>query len=100
MKKDELKTRIQAIGGLGTVEEVRSELAKFQQDLETDYDERDELQATNNSMTTDMENLRKANMQLFQQVGMKDKKDPTGLEPENNKDLTYDKLFDDKGGLK
>lgn len=101
MKKEDLKTRIQTIGGLATMEEVRSELAKFQGELETDYEERDELQATNQNLTTDMETLRQANMRLFLQVGSKEdpgkKKTDEGKSDEN---LTYDNLFDDKGGLK
>lgn len=99
MKKEDLRTRIQAIGQLQTVEEMRTQLATFQTDLETDYDERDELQATNQNLTTDMENLRKTNMALFLQIGNKKEPDKTGLEPASE-DLKYENLFDDKGGLK
>lgn len=101
MKKEDVKAKIQSIGALESAEEMRTQLATFNAELEKDYDERDQLQATNETLTKDMESLRQTNMQLFLQIGQTkadDKSDKGGSnEPEK---LTYENLFNEKGELK
>ena len=90
--------RIQAIGTAETVEEMRSQLATFQTDLEPDFDSFEQATQTITTLEQANENLRQANMSLFLQVGKKPEKDPEPT-PEPVK-REFKDLFDEKGGLK
>lgn len=99
MKKDDLSGRFQKIGELGSVEEMRVEMANLQKDLEKDYadheivvNERDEYKTKNTS-------LQEANMQLYLQTINKDKQ-PEQSPKVQTQDLKYDDLYDEKGELK
>lgn len=107
MKKSEFVQRIQAIGQMGTIEEVRAGLVELQKDAETDYDERDTAITEVGTLKNANETLRSANMKLFLQVGSGKEpgkgpgKEPgKGPDPENTDDLKYDDLFNEEGGLK
>ena len=69
MKKSEFAQRIQAIGQMGTIEEMRAGLVELQKDAENDYDERDTAISERDTLRNDNETLRSANMKLFLQVG-------------------------------
>ena len=100
MTKQEYTERLQQIGICEDETERRDLIAQLIQDGGADYDthatvlsERDQLQADN-------ENLRSANMKLFLQIG--DHNDP-GDNPGSNpqkKEMKFEDLFDEKGGIK
>lgn len=97
MKKSEMIERIQAIGQAETMEDVRSQLATFQTDLEPSFDTLEEATQQITTLEQANESLRQANMNLFLQVGKK----PEDKEPEpTSKKLEFKDLFDEKGGLK
>ena len=91
MQFEEIKTIINRIGGLDSIESVRSELLEFQNTLEKDYEEHQQ----------NIEDLREANNSLWRQIGKKTTESDKG-EPdtERHSELTYDKLFNETGGLK
>lgn len=96
MNKSDLADRIQNIGKLESLEEIRAELGTFQSDLEKDYEDHDSILKERDSLKVDNENIRQANMKLFQQIGVKE---PETKQKEENK-LKYEDLFNEKGGLK
>lgn len=91
MQFEEIQSTINRIGALDSIEAVRTELLEFQSTLQQDYAEHQQ----------NMELLRQANNSLWLQLGKKTTENDKG-EPdtENHSELTYDKLFDEKGGLK
>lgn len=97
MNKEEIKTKIQEIGTLEDVAEIRGALADFQSILESDYDVHSKTSEELEKAKTDNEKLRTTNMQLFLQVG--DKGNQT-KQKEPTEKRKFENLFDEKGGLK
>lgn len=98
MKKEEMLSRITAIGACDDETERRELLAQLSEDAGKDYDAMENLTATNATLTEDNEKLRSANMKLFLRVG-------TGKTEERDVDTpkdkrSFDNLFNDKGGIK
>lgn len=100
-----MKTRdelLQGITELGTIEDaatLRAKLTALTDDVTALYDEHDTLKNTNGKLDADNKQLKEYNMQLFLRVGgQQPKKDPDATPPAE--ELTYDKLFDEKGELK
>lgn len=100
MKKDEFIQQIQAIGTCENEADRRTMLSELQEHVTADYDQLETLTNSNKQLTDDNENLRKSNLQLFLKIGSKNKPEETGLETEPEKDLKYENLFDENGGLK
>lgn len=98
MKKSEMIERIQAIGQAETMEDVRSQLATFQTDLEPSFDTLEEATQQITTLEQANESLRQANMNLFLQVGKKP--DEKNEKNEPTKKREFKDLFDEKGGLK
>ena len=91
MQFEEIQSTINRIGALDSVEQVRTELLAFQETLQDEFTQHQQ----------NMELLREANNSLWLQLGKKTKENHRE-EPDtdNHKELKYDDLFDEKGGLK
>lgn len=94
---------------IGTCEDEtqrRDMLATLNTEAGTLFDNNAELTSQIETLTSDNENLRAANMKLFLQVGAdkssaERQKDKTGIDnPDEPQKLKYEDLFDEKGGLK
>lgn len=104
MKKSEFLEKIQSIGTLEDVVQIREQLATLSNDVSTDYDNIDTLTQQNQQLTQDNEMVRAANMKLWLQLGddkspEERQKDNTGIdqpEPKEIKD-SYMDLFNKKG---
>lgn len=94
--KEQINQRIQEIGALGSVEEIRAGLGNLQQELEADYDEANGIITERDSLLDRNARLEKANNDLFLQIG--DKKEPEKT-PEKQ-DKKFEDLFNEKGELK
>ena len=100
MSKAEFLSKIHEIGTCEDDVQRRTLLSQVNEGVSTIFDSVEDLQKANDQLTTDNETIRKANMQLFQQIGVKDKPEDTPPpEPEAPK-RTYQNLFNDKGRLK
>lgn len=109
MNKEEFKNKITDIGKAEKVEDMRTKLTELQDemnqvfdDIETDKTTISTLNSTIESNNKDLEDLRKANMQLFLKVGdtrtpEQQKEASTGVkeEPEANK-RKFEDLFKDE----
>lgn len=106
MDKQEYLDTLTQIGTCEDETQRREMLATLNTESSTLFDNNAALTSQIESLTTDNENLRAANMKLFLQVGAdKDsaarKKDQTGHEnDEPEKKRNYEDLFDEKGNLK
>ena len=95
MKKEELQAKIQEIGSLEDVADIRAKLVDFQKDLETDYDTHDQTSKSLEETIAKNKKLQENNMALYLQVTNKEeKKDEPKEKPK------FEDLFNDKGGLK
>lgn len=101
MNFDEFTTTISNIGKLDKIEDVRSQLLELQQSVEADYTSLTDITKERDQLKNDNEALRNANNKLWLQIGkpIEDGAGGTDEQPETNT-LTYDKLFDENGGLK
>ena len=101
------KTFLEKIQEIGTCEDDvtrRSLLAEVNEGVSGVFDQNEELTSSNSSITADNEKLRKANMELFLQIGSEKNpedlaKDSTGLKPEKEK-RKFENLFNEKGEIK
>ena len=102
MERNDIGARIQAIGTCEDDAERRSLLTSLQQELETDYDTRDNLQNQVNTLTERNNTLTRTNYDLFLQVTDQSKKvtEPNRKDKPEEKELKYENLFDENGGLK
>lgn len=97
MKKEEYANLIKEIGECESIEVARTKLVDLQKEIFKDSDEHASIITERDQFKTDNENLRATNMKLFLQVGSKgEPKKPT----EEEKELKYDDLFNEKGELK
>ena len=112
MDKDKFAQAIQEIGQCEDETQRRTLLAKLNNDTTVIFDENETLKTEKETLKTekekfetDNENLRKANMDLFLQIGAKKtdeerKKDTTGIEDDTVVEKKFEDLFDEKGGIK
>lgn len=105
MKKEEFLNQVTEIGKLDDVVQMRTKLTELSDSVSNVFDEMETdkttittLNSTIEQNKTDLEDLRKANMQLFLRVGEqkspeKQKEDSTGIkDPESNK-RKFEDLF-------
>lgn len=104
MEKQDFLNRISEIGTCEDDVQRRELLSALSEEASKDYDNMSTLTETNKNLSSDNEMLRQANMKLFLRVG--ESKDPdkvkeneTGMKEEDKK-LSFDDLFDEKGGIK
>lgn len=109
MKREEHKTKLQEIlNNLTDQGKVTELLAELTSDYEVVSSQLETLQESNTTLSKDAESLRSANMKLFLQIGTKEDKQDENLNNESlnddasldNKKLSFNDLFDEKGGLK
>ena len=102
MNKTDFISRIQAIGTCEDDSQRRTLLSDLQTDCEADYDRLSNLEATNQQLESDKEELRQANMKLFLKTTKAE--EPTDKNSvnkgDNDEPLKYENLFDEKGDLK
>jgi len=100
---DEFKKKVQDIGKLEDVAEIRAGLAEISTNVSEVFDQAAEAQLNYEKISEDNEKLRAANMKLFTSLGVDKKpdeeKDPTEPEPEPEK-RKFEDLFNEKGELK
>lgn len=95
--RDELLNEITAIGTVADEAERRVKLTALSDEVKSLYDSHDTLSASNKKFEEDNKKLQEYNMELFLRVG--DQKE-TKKEPETKtEDLSYEKLFNEKGEL-
>ena len=102
MDKKAIEERFKAIGECSSIEEARSLIIDFQNEVLQDYDDHEKVLAERETFKNENESLRQANMKLFLQIGStEDNKQEKPIKEESDPDnLTYDNLFNEEGGLK
>lgn len=106
MDKQQFLDTLTNIGTCADETQRRDMLATLNKEATTLFDNHAKLIEQNKNLTTANEDLRSANMKLFMQVGQNKAPedrlhDQTGHQnPEPKQKLTYEALFDEKGGLK
>ena len=105
MEKQEFLDLMNSIGTCEDEVERRELIASAIEGASSDYDSLAELTTKNETLTSDNEKLRDANMKLFLRVGesktdAESNKDRTGLEDKTPKKLDFKDLFNEKGGIK
>lgn len=105
MKKEEFTAKIQEIGQCEDEATRRTLLAELNQAAGEDYDSFATATATAESLRTENEDLRKANLRLFKMVGEDDDADPDdsqkkGKDGKEEKKIEFADLFDENGNLK
>lgn len=105
MLKGEFNERITAIGASENLAEIREMLTQLSDDVSLDYDRQAELQTQNETLLSDNESLRQANMKLFLRVGESKSeaetvKSNTGIDRAENQKRSFENLFNEKGELK
>lgn len=110
MKKEEFTAKIQEIGQCEDEAARRTLLAELNQAAGEDYDSFATATATAESLRTENEDLRKANLRLFKMVGEDDDADPDdagqddsqkkGKDGKDEKKIEFADLFDENGNLK
>lgn len=99
MDKVELTNRIQEIGTCEDNAQRLELLTQLRENLETDYDRLTNLEAQNNQLSSDNEDLRSANMKLFLRIGEhKAPVDDPLDEPKEKRE--FKNLFNEKGIIK
>lgn len=104
MEKQDFLNKLTEIGSCDDDVQRRELLAQLSEEASKDYDNLSTLTATNQTLVNDNETLRQANMKLFLRVGEeKDpdgkRKDETGIDGKQKEKRSFDKLFNEKGGL-
>lgn len=100
MSREEFEQLITEIGTCEDTAQIRAMLGDLKEKMNAQYDSFDSVSQERDSLKTENEDIRKANMKLFLQVGNKEKPEPKDPEPKGDGELKYEDLFDDKGGLK
>lgn len=107
MKREEHKELVQKImANAGNQAELSMLLTQLSEDYEKVLTESETATTNVTNLTTDNENLRRVNMELFLKVGHTKQDNPAddkGGNPTDNggiPELTFEKLFDENGGLK
>lgn len=104
MDRDEILERINNIGTCEDEAQRRTLLDSLRDDINTVFDENQNLTEERDNLTNANESLRACNTDLFLQLGDKkksDKVDDTGLEKEDPVEpKKFEDLFDEKGEFK
>ena len=99
MDKITVQNKIKEIGTCEDETQRRELLTQLEEAVSSDYDRLTELETTNETLNSDNESLRSANMKLFLRVG--DHK-AGGTDPieEPKEKREFKNLFNEKGGIK
>lgn len=105
MKKEEFDEKIQEIGKLEDVADIRVKLAELSDDMTEAFSSLDSLKETSEKLTSENEKLRSANMELFLRVGANKseeeiKEETIGKEEKEPEPRRFEDLFDGNGNLK
>lgn len=105
MDRNELLTAIDTIGTCEDEGERRGLLDTLRDNINTVFDENENLTQSNETLTTANESLRQCNTDLFLQLGeQKSKKETTkmetGIDNNNPEPRKFENLFNEKGELK
>lgn len=101
MQKNDFLERIKTIGALEDVTEIREQLVQLSDDTSKDYDTLGELQTKHDTLLSDNEALRQANMKLFLRIGEKTEPNTPQVDKEKPvQKLEFKNLFNEKGELK
>ncbi|MBO7241788.1 MAG: hypothetical protein J6U90_04985 [Methanobrevibacter sp.] len=101
MEKQEFLDKITAIGTCEDDVERRTLLSELQESVSADYDSMADLTAKNTDLTAEIKKVKEHNMDLFLQVTSNNKELPPDAEKDEPEEkLSFDDLFDEKGGLK
>ena len=99
MTVEQMQQRLQEIGTCEDDVQRRTLIANFSEDAAADYEEHATVLAERDQFAADNEDLRKANMDLFKKIGVRQEQTlETGNEPKAKR--KFEDLFDDKGGIK
>ena len=101
MEKQDALKRITEIGKCDDEVQRRELLTQLGEELTKDYDSLALLTENNETLKKDNEELLRANQKLFQRIGADKEENHSNQNEENNdKPLTYENLFNEKGELK
>lgn len=105
MKKEDFDLKLQEIGQLEDVADIRVKLAELSDNMAVEFASLNSLKETNEKLTSDNEKLRSANMELFLRVGTNKseeeiKEETIGKEEKEPEPRKFENLFDEKGNLK
>lgn len=100
MDKVTFQNKLKAIGTCEDEAQRRELLTQLEEEASSDYDRLSELQTTNETLTSDNETLRSANMKLFLRVGDHNKSDKKDDFDEGKEKREFKNLFNEKGGIK
>lgn len=101
MDKETFNQKIQEIGSLETIEEVRAGLAELCDGVAEVFDSNTSLVEQHEADSKEMESIRQANMKLFTQLGTdqspaKQAEEQTGLKQEQVERRKFEDLFSHK----
>lgn len=105
MKKEEFNEKLQEIGTLEDIADVRVKLAELTDDMAKVFDDGLSLEESNKKLTEENDKLRSANMELFLRVGANKsdeeiKEEKIGKEEKEPEPRKFEDLFDSAGNLK
>lgn len=99
MTRDELLQKLTEIGTTDDAAQRRQMITEVTDEVKGVYDSNETLTTANTKFEADNKKLQEYNMQLFLRVGGQQKqKEPE--EQTQTEELTYEKLFDEKGEIK
>ena len=104
MTREEHKKAVEKLLGMVSAEhhaDASELLTTLSEDYETTLTTSETVASENANLKTNVEKLRKVNTDLFLKVGTPTKAKPTEVEEKETDipDLSYDKLFNEKGEL-
>ena len=105
MKKEEFNEKLQEIGTLEDIADVRVKLAELNSEVVNVFDDSEKLKENNEKLTNENEKLRSANMELFLRIGANKteeeiKEEQIGKEEKEPEPRKFEDLFDGEGNLK
>ena len=105
MKKEDFDLKLQEIGQLEDITDVRVKLAELSDEMTNIFKSTSDLEESNNRLTSENEKLRSANMELFLRVGSNKsdeeiKEEQIGKEEKEPEPRKFEDLFDESGNLK
>lgn len=105
MKKEEFNSKLQEIGTLEDLADVRVKLAELSDEMNVSFDTATKLEEDNSKLISENEKLRSANMELFLRVGSNKsdeeiKEEKLGKEETDPEPRKFENLFDEAGNLK
>lgn len=102
MERQDFLNRVTEIGKCDDEAQRRELLTQLSEEASKDYEKLETLTKTNETLLNDNEALRSANMKLFLRVGnaKEGNEDGDNHNENNDKTLTYENLFNEKGELK